>query len=440
MYFSMNFAPNERGITPIIWKKSISNLLNHNDNARTYEAENYILNLFCNPLATKIDQPTANAVLFLSGRSAIYHLIRSNLQEQIQINGKAKKTEVIVQAFTCLSVVNSIINAGAKPIFVDITEDDFSMDTEVLCQKIGKNTGCVILQHTFGICPTNRKRIVDLCKKNDILLIEDSAHGIADFDQYEFPPLDDRKRSKHALLLSFGRSKQISTVFGAVVLTEDGDIYKTLKDIESSLPKASLILQTQCLLYKSITPFIKKCHQNKFNELGRITHWLGKTLALFPEEIDSGEKSNKHPTRLDCKYPYSLIPILMNEFEYFFNFRKKNVTENVTIYQEKFAKISKKSVNSPACRYPFLANSKIQKDIILSHLAKSNIFLGTWYDYPVSPKPQGKYSTIYMHGSCPVAEDICDRILNLPLLIEPDIATHIADQVLLQIDPHVKND
>ena len=58
--------------------------------------------------------------LFLSGRSALYFLLKSlNLP---------KNSEVIVQAFTCEAVVLPILANNLKPVYVDIEKKTYSMD------------------------------------------------------------------------------------------------------------------------------------------------------------------------------------------------------------------------------------------------------------------------------------------------------------------------
>src|SRR3989344_9244175 len=54
----------------------------------------------------------AYAIPFNAGRSALLAILASA--------GIGKGDEVLVQAFTCVAVANSILWAGAKPIFVDI--------------------------------------------------------------------------------------------------------------------------------------------------------------------------------------------------------------------------------------------------------------------------------------------------------------------------------
>ncbi|MBI4226084.1 DegT/DnrJ/EryC1/StrS aminotransferase family protein, partial [Candidatus Roizmanbacteria bacterium] len=135
---------------------------------------------------------------FLSGRSALYYLLKSlNLP---------KNSKVIVQAFTCEAVVLPIIANKLKPVYIDIENETYSMDLNSLTRKlVNSKTDSVkvlILQHTFGLTPKFRKEIITLAQKNKLIVIEDLAHGFSPsiFRTDNRLPITD-----HYFLLSFGR-------------------------------------------------------------------------------------------------------------------------------------------------------------------------------------------------------------------------------------------
>ncbi len=83
--------------------------------------------------------------------------------------------EVITQSFTFVATVESIIESGATPICTEI-DDTLNMDPSDLENKITKNTKAVIVVHMLGN-PARISKIKDICKKNNIYLIEDTAWG-----------------------------------------------------------------------------------------------------------------------------------------------------------------------------------------------------------------------------------------------------------------------
>jgi hypothetical protein len=46
--------------------------------------------------------------------------------------------------------------------------------------------------------------------------------------------------------------------------------------------------------------------------------------------------------------------------------------------------------------------------------ARHNIYLGSWYNQVVAPKSIDLSKMQYHKGSCPQAEKVCKKILNLP--------------------------
>src|ERR671927_920993 len=58
--------------------------------------------------------------------------------------------EVLLPSFTFVATANSIIAAGAKPIFVDINREDYTIDVSDLRRKITKNSKAIIPVHLYG--------------------------------------------------------------------------------------------------------------------------------------------------------------------------------------------------------------------------------------------------------------------------------------------------
>jgi dTDP-4-amino-4,6-dideoxygalactose transaminase len=84
--------------------------------------------------------------------------------------------EVITVANSWISSSETITQTGAKPVFVDIHPDYFSIDENQIESAINSNTKAIIAVHLHGqMCAIDR--IEDLCKKYDLHLIEDCAQS-----------------------------------------------------------------------------------------------------------------------------------------------------------------------------------------------------------------------------------------------------------------------
>ena len=86
--------------------------------------------------------------------------------------------EVITVAHTFIATVESIIHAGAEPVFVDIDPVTYCMDPAQLEAAITPRTKAIIPVHLYGQC-ADMDAILEIAKKHDLPVIEDAAqaHG-----------------------------------------------------------------------------------------------------------------------------------------------------------------------------------------------------------------------------------------------------------------------
>ena len=85
--------------------------------------------------------------------------------------------EVLIPSFTFVSTANSVLSTGAKPIFVDILKENFTMDPNDLEKKITKKTKAIVPVHLYGNVAYLDK-ISEIAKKFNIPIIEDSAQSL----------------------------------------------------------------------------------------------------------------------------------------------------------------------------------------------------------------------------------------------------------------------
>lgn len=85
--------------------------------------------------------------------------------------------EVIVQGNTYIASVMGITINGAKPVFVE-PDECYQIDAEKIEEKITSKTKAIMVVHLYGHV-AQMDRIIELCKKQDLKLIEDCAqsHG-----------------------------------------------------------------------------------------------------------------------------------------------------------------------------------------------------------------------------------------------------------------------
>ena len=85
--------------------------------------------------------------------------------------------EVITSPFTFFATVGSICNTGAKPVFADIEPESFNIRPDLIEKCISNKTKAIIPVHIYGQC-ADMDPILEIAKKHDIRVIEDSAQSI----------------------------------------------------------------------------------------------------------------------------------------------------------------------------------------------------------------------------------------------------------------------
>ena len=85
--------------------------------------------------------------------------------------------EVIVPAFTFVSTASAFMLYGAKPIFVDVRQDTLNIDIDQVEAAITSRTKAICVVHYGGIA-CEMERLVKISRDNNLVLIEDNAHGL----------------------------------------------------------------------------------------------------------------------------------------------------------------------------------------------------------------------------------------------------------------------
>lgn len=344
--------------------------------------------------------PGQTPFFFFTARGALYKLLQS-------IPELVPGDEVLVLGFTCEAVVLPVKALKLKPVFVDIEKVSFSLDPRSAKEKLTSRTRVIIIQHTYGITP-QRDELMSLAKKHGLIVIEDLAHGF-DRSLFHDNPSDSIK------LLSFGRNKSISSVYGGALIIPETKPYKKLIHqmgiVQKSLPFPGSFQIWQLLGYKSLSVLIKKTYSWFF--IGKIIHGVTRLLQFIPDELSQKERKGIFDGSVVKAYPNALAYLLYIQFKKSEQVYKKRVQAcyNYNSYfkdpNTKYAHIT---------RYPLLVKNR---DKIVESLRRKQIYIGKWYSYPQS-KP----------AECPVTDEVCGMILNLPTNIRERDAVIIAKEVL----------
>ena len=123
--------------------------------------------------------------------------------------------EVIVPSFSFAATANSVVLAGARPVFADIEPIFFNIDPKSVESLINNRTKAIMPVHLYGH-PANMPALLDLAKKYDLLVFEDAAQAHA-------ASLDGKPVGAWGLAASFSfyPTKNMTSGEGGMIVTED---------------------------------------------------------------------------------------------------------------------------------------------------------------------------------------------------------------------------
>ena len=160
-----------------------------------------------------------HAVLVSSGGMAIQMSLRSL--------GIKPGDEVIVQVDTCVANAFAILNAGATPIFSDISLNTFKLDFENLESLISPRTKAIIPVHTWGNSE-NMDNVSRFANKFNLKVVEDVCLAIGS-------TFKGKKLGQFGNLgiFSFGSSKPLQAGEGGFIVTNDHTVAKELRTMRN---------------------------------------------------------------------------------------------------------------------------------------------------------------------------------------------------------------
>ncbi len=136
-----------------------------------------------------------------SGRAALKHIL---------LNEKSVRN-VALPAFTCHVVKDAIERAGKKVVYFDAAEVPTVEEVRSAIEDKKSNIDALVLPYNFGFMADSEK-IAKICRKNDVLLIEDCAQALgAEYNRKKAGSFG------NYAAYSFGISKNIGFIGGAIV-------------------------------------------------------------------------------------------------------------------------------------------------------------------------------------------------------------------------------
>ena len=287
--------------------------------------------------------------------------------------GIGEGDEVITVGFTFAATSNSVLYTGARPVFVDIDEDTFTMDPSKIEDAITDKTKAILVVQLYGQS-ADMDPILDIAHKHNLLVIEDAAqaHG-AEYKGRKVGTLGD------VACFSFYPTKNMTTGEGGMITTDNEEIAKMAR------------------IYRAHGSSVKY-HHDYLGYNFRSTDIAAAIGLAQLKKIDSfNDKRNENASYLTdgLKDVKGVVPPVVKE-------GNKHVFHQYTIKVDG------------------------DRDKWLDFLNEKGIGCGVYYPIPLYN--QKLYKDLGYNQSCPVTDKIVDEVISLP--VHPSLTKDELDTII----------
>jgi len=139
--------------------------------------------------------------------------------------GAERGDEIIVPALSFVATGNAVLQAGFKPVFVDVERKTLNIDPQQIEERITQKTRAIMPVHLMGK-PARMDEINKIAKKHNLFVIEDAAeaHG-AVYKGKNIGTIGDM--AAYSLYLAH----IITTIEGGIVTTDREDFAEILRSL-----------------------------------------------------------------------------------------------------------------------------------------------------------------------------------------------------------------
>ena len=301
------------------------------------------------------------------GVEEVYCFANGHVALEVAINALflPKGSEVITTPYTHCSTTHAIVRNGLIPVFVDVEDNTFTINPELIEKAITEKTRAIVATHVYGF-PCDVEAIEAIAKKHDLVVVYDAAHAFG----VEYRGVG---------IGNFGDMAMFSTHATKVFHTIEGGIvtYKH-KDAERFEPMTKIV-NFGFTSHEDITYVGTNARMNEFEAVMGICN-----LRHIDDEIARRKAaSERYWDRLDgikgiclpkpgkdVKWNYSYFPVLFDGYA-------------------------------------------LDRNQVQEKLAKDNIYARKYF-YPITNEA-ACYADVYGKAEVPVSKHASDTVLTLPM-------------------------
>ena len=243
---------------------------------------------------------------------------------EVAIQALELKGKIITTPYTFIATANSILLKGLEPIFIDIEDEGFNLDPELIDDVKEQDVSAIMPVHVYGL-PCEDNIIEQRAKGKGLKVIYDAAHAFGIKENGE-----SILNWGDASTLSFHATKVFHTFEGGAVVSQDISIKNKIDQLKNFGYEAGVDITTlgtngkmneaQAAMGLALIPYLEEI-------ISKRKHWFNFYVEQLSEV--QGIKLMTIPPELE--YNYSYFPILIKSAfsltrdELFNKFQEENI-------------------------------------------------------------------------------------------------------------------
>ncbi len=341
---------------------------------------------------------------FFKGRVALHALLRAA--------GVGAGDQVLLPGYTCVVVPNAVLYTGAEPVYLDVETRTGNLDADRLEDRLGAawqpgRAKVLIVQHTYGI-PCDMDRLTTFARRHGLVVIEDACHALgAAWRGRPVGTLGD------AAFFSSQWSKPVTTGLGGWAVANTPALQAGLDAVLADYARpglgTALTLEAQYRAFRLLDhPRLFWGVQGLYRNLGRLGLAIGSsTAAELSCDLPADYRRRMHPLQ-----ERRLARLLAGQDEAVAARRRNTKLIEAALREAGLPTVDVPEGCEPVfLRYPVPVRDKGE---VLVQARRARVPLGDWFLSPVHPNLAGWEAAGYVPGTCPAAEQLSRRVVNIP--------------------------
>ncbi len=354
---------------------------------------------------------------FWKGRVALYAILRAL--------GIGEGMSVLVPGYTCIVVPSAVRFAGAKPIYIDIAENEYNVDRGTVLEAWDRATEesdwpvrAIIVQHTYGV-PANIGPILDLARERHVFVIEDCCHAIGSRVRL-FDPNTGRERWWYtgtlgdASFFSSQWSKPVTSGLGGWAIARQDWLRGELLNIQGKLADPAFMnvakLGVQVASYWTL---FRPSLYWRIVDAYRLLSKAGLTVGSSDTEEACGNMPRTYGSSMSWMQSRLILHGLRGLDRYIEHRKRIRDLYDRALAAAGFTPlVDAPNSESVVLRYPLAVPAKEE---LIAEARKERIELGDWFNHPLHPLGWSLDDLGWRDGICPRAEEAARSVINLPM-------------------------